>query len=376
MEKFNRIEIRNVAPDAVCIEVEGTIGVPEEWQFENPGMRVATYEKFRGIVERIAAIEAPQVCVNIRSTGGDVNDAMLIYDALRALGGRVVTRCSGYVASAATVIAQAASPGCREISANALYLVHRAVCNCEGDALQMRHSGELLDKTDRRLAEIYAAGCSRLTADDYLALMSENEGRGVWLSPGEALEWGLVDAIAEASPAEPESGRSVSAATANAMATDSATDRMDRPDGADGPAAGRLAALWGAVSAAVSAVLMPERRAGRLRGAESRCGEEPEESGAAGGAAGPERGARAEEDARTGADGGAPGGGGAQEPPRADAEYLLRLREQERMRRFAEGMKRAERTRTREREDPASAEGPRTANQTAYEQDARQFRPL
>lgn len=370
MEKFNRIEIRNVAPDAVCIEVEGTIGVPEEWQFENPGMRVATYEKFRSIVERIAAIEAPQVCVNIRSTGGDVNDAMLIYDALRALGGRVVTRCSGYVASAATVIAQAASPGCREISANALYLVHRAVCNCEGDALQMRHSGELLDKTDRRLAEIYAAGCSRFAADDYLALMSENEGRGVWLSPREALEWGLVDTIAEAAPAEPEPGpRQESGRGVSASAT-AAGPVADGTDGTDGPTARRLAALWSAVSAAVSAVLMPEKRTGRLRGAESRSGAGPE-SGAAGGAAGPERGARAEE-ARSGT----PGNGGVQEPPRADAEYLLRMREQERMRRFAEGMKRAERTRTCEREDPASAEGPRTANETAYEQDARQFRPL
>ena len=39
-------------------------------------------------------------------------------------GAEVVTRCYGYVASAATVIAQAASPGCREISSNAFYLIH------------------------------------------------------------------------------------------------------------------------------------------------------------------------------------------------------------------------------------------------------------
>ena len=33
----------------------------------------------------------------------------------------------GYTASAATVIAQAASEGCREISAHALYLIHNSI---------------------------------------------------------------------------------------------------------------------------------------------------------------------------------------------------------------------------------------------------------
>ena len=53
-----------------------------------------------------------------------MNDALLIHDALTALGAHITTRCYGYTASAATIIAQAASPGCREISANALYLIH------------------------------------------------------------------------------------------------------------------------------------------------------------------------------------------------------------------------------------------------------------
>ena len=36
------------------IEIEGTIGVPEEWQFDDPADRVATYERFRDAVRRIA----------------------------------------------------------------------------------------------------------------------------------------------------------------------------------------------------------------------------------------------------------------------------------------------------------------------------------
>ena len=104
----SEIQIKNSA--GVCrIEIEGTIGVPEEWQFDQPEARVATYEKFRDTVRRIAGIDAPQIVVDIRSTGGDVNDALLIHDALRSLDAHITTRCYGYTASAATIIAQAAA---------------------------------------------------------------------------------------------------------------------------------------------------------------------------------------------------------------------------------------------------------------------------
>lgn len=106
--------------DTCFVDIEGVIGVPEEWQFDQPSSRVATYEKFRDSLDRLREIDAPEIVVNIRSTGGDVNDALLIYEALSSLDGHIVTRCYGYTASAATVIAQAASEGCREISAHAL----------------------------------------------------------------------------------------------------------------------------------------------------------------------------------------------------------------------------------------------------------------
>jgi ClpP class serine protease len=72
-----KIEIKNEA--SVCtIDIEGVIGVAEESQFSAQSQSVATYEKFRREVEKIRDIEADEVVVNIRSTGGDVNDALLI----------------------------------------------------------------------------------------------------------------------------------------------------------------------------------------------------------------------------------------------------------------------------------------------------------
>lgn len=189
----SQIQINDTA--GVCrIDIEGTIGVPEEWQFDEPEARVATYEKFRDAVRQIARIESPEIVVEIRSTGGDVNDALLIHDALRQIGGRITTRCYGYTASAATLIAQAASEGCREISANALYLIHRASCATEGNAAELASRIEMLRATDERLAAVYAARSGR-DAAHFESLMAENNGAGRWLSPEEAVAAGLADKV-------------------------------------------------------------------------------------------------------------------------------------------------------------------------------------
>ena len=192
----SEIQINTTA--GVCqIDIEGTIGVPEEWQFEEPDARVATYERFRDALRRIAEIEAPEVVVNIRSTGGDVNDALLIHDALRQLPAQITTRCYGYTASAATIIAQAASEGCRLLSANALYLIHTAVCSTEGNAAEIAGKIDLLHQTDARIAAVYASRSGRPAAE-FEALMAENNGNGRWLAPEEAVAAGLADKVVEA----------------------------------------------------------------------------------------------------------------------------------------------------------------------------------
>ena len=161
------IQIRNSA-DVCYIDIEGTIGVPEQWQFASPDDRVATYEKFRDAVARIAALDA-----------------------------EVTTRCYGYVASAATLISQAASEGRREISAGALYLVHAAACAAEGNAAELEARAELLRKTDERLAALYARRSGR-PQEEFAQRMAENNGNGRWLAPEEAVAAGLADKVVEA----------------------------------------------------------------------------------------------------------------------------------------------------------------------------------
>lgn len=179
------------------IDIEGTIGV----EHTDPGTStsVATYEAFRREVERIAEVAAQRVVVNIRSTGGDVQDALLIYDALRALDAHVTTRCYGYTASAATIIAQAADEGAREISSNAMYLIHRSMCAIEGNAQSLLSRAELLRKTDERLAQLYALHSKR-DVEEMTSLMAENNGEGRWLTAEEAVAAGLADRIIDSAP--------------------------------------------------------------------------------------------------------------------------------------------------------------------------------
>ena len=187
------IKIKNDAEVAI-IDIEGTIGISEAWQFDNPESRVATYERFKECVAQIADLANAQIRVNIRSTGGDVNDAMLIYEALRATGAEVTTCCYGYTASAATIVAQAASEGRRFVAPTSLYLVHNSLCTVEGNADEIAAEVELLRQTDDRIAEVYARRSGR-DKQEMAELMSENCGRGRWLSPMEVISEGLADGV-------------------------------------------------------------------------------------------------------------------------------------------------------------------------------------
>jgi ATP-dependent protease ClpP protease subunit len=188
MENIVKINIDNSAGVAT-IDIEGVIGTPSYTEDD----KVATYDALKGKIAEIGKANPRKVVVNIRSTGGDVNDALLIYDALKEVK-NVETICYGYTASAATIIAQAAAQGKRKMSANGLYLIHRASTSVEGNAGEFEAKIDLLRKTDERIAAIYAEASGR-PAEEFVALMGENNGNGKWLNAEEALAAGLIDEI-------------------------------------------------------------------------------------------------------------------------------------------------------------------------------------
>lgn len=184
----------NNSAGTVEIDINGTIGM-----YREGGESVSSYNDFTRKLRDIDASSARKVIVNIRSIGGSVNEALLIYEQLKALSAKVETRCYGYTASAATIIAQAASKGERKMSANGLYLIHQSKTSSEGNSFELETSIDLLKKTDERIVAIYAEASGR-PAEEFKALMKANKGRGKWLSADEALEAGLIDEIIKAEP--------------------------------------------------------------------------------------------------------------------------------------------------------------------------------
>jgi hypothetical protein len=132
------------------------------------------------------------------------------------------------VASAATIIAQAASEGRREISSESLYLIHRSVSRVEGDAESMQHNAELLAKTDAQIASIYAERSGR-SVEEFERLMSENEGMGRWLTPEEAIEAGLVDRVVERETQRRGVGQRIRAVVGRLFGTSRGEDNRQTP---------------------------------------------------------------------------------------------------------------------------------------------------
>lgn len=197
MNKLGDIKIKAQSPSEAIIEIEGVIGMPEGWQFENSEQKITTYTKFKETIDEITTLEVDSVRVNIHSIGGNVEDAMLIYEALCSIKAKVETYCHGYVASAATIIAQAGA--CRYIAPGALYLIHNSTTLIDGNQQEAQRTATLLNKTDQQIAKIYAERAGRDVAD-FLELMGRDGGRGEWLSADEVIEHGLADKVVESSP--------------------------------------------------------------------------------------------------------------------------------------------------------------------------------
>lgn len=147
-------------------------------------------------VRDIKLVPNDHIVVEIRSAGGEVDAAFTIRAALLSTRKKITTICYGYTASAATIIAQAASGGARLMSANALYMIHECTADMEDMTVEeLEHETQKLRNHNNSIADIYVRNGS-FNADYYRKLMAANGGRGRWLDLNEALEACLVDSIA------------------------------------------------------------------------------------------------------------------------------------------------------------------------------------
>lgn len=143
------------------------------------------------VLERIQAIKGDTVEVNIMSPGGSVIEGMAIYDYLRNLDKKVITRAMGQAASIASVIFMAGDE--REVADNAEIMVHNAMVFAGGNKHELTEYIDRLDGIDKKLINIYASR-TNLNEDQVRALL-DNE---TFMDADEAVEKGFATSKADA----------------------------------------------------------------------------------------------------------------------------------------------------------------------------------
>lgn len=151
--------------------------------------------------EELAKYKGKHVDLRISSLGGDAGHGLDMRQQL-ADHGDVTVYLTGFIASAATVIAMGAKRIC--MSKYAMFLVHK--CSNFVDAWgyynadqmteliqQLESSKRENDKLDVILAQVYADRCKKKVGD-ILDVLKKAE----WLTAEEALNYGFIDEITEA----------------------------------------------------------------------------------------------------------------------------------------------------------------------------------
>lgn len=163
--------------------------------------------------------DVTDVEVHINSYGGDVSEGVAIYNALRQSGRRVTTVCDGFACSIASVIFMAGER--RVMNPASLLMLHEpSLPATSGTAEQLRKQAADLDVIAQLSKTAYLAP-GGIEPDELDEVMRAE----TWVSPEQAVEWGLATEVAD----EPEGGtptQSARQAVALALAHGPARERV------------------------------------------------------------------------------------------------------------------------------------------------------
>jgi len=130
------------------------------------------------------------ISLYINSPGGSAYAGMAIYDTMQFVKPPVATTCVGMAMSAGAMILAGGAPGKRFVLPNAKVMIHQGSGGFRGTPADIQIAArEILDMT-RRMAEIIA----RHSGQDVEQVMQDID-RDRFMSPEEAIEYGLVDRI-------------------------------------------------------------------------------------------------------------------------------------------------------------------------------------
>ena len=141
-----------------------------------------------GIVDEIKDLVVDEIRVHIDSYGGAVSEGWAIYNALRQHPARVVAYGDGFVASAALYPFLA---GEERVASNlSAYFFHRVSIRAEGYSDELRAAADEADM----MTDIGISAFVERTNMDEAEVRRLMDGE-TWLTPAQALEYGLATSI-------------------------------------------------------------------------------------------------------------------------------------------------------------------------------------
>ncbi len=130
--------------------------------------------------------------VYINSPGGSVTAGLAIYDTMQFVPCDIATYCIGQAASMGAVLLSAGTKGKRHSLPHARIMIHQPWGGTGGTAADIEIQARELGRNKEVLSRILATHTGR-SVDDVTA----DSDRDNFMTPNEALEYGLVDEVIE-----------------------------------------------------------------------------------------------------------------------------------------------------------------------------------
>ena len=132
------------------------------------------------------------ISLYINSPGGSVSAGLSIFDTMQFIKPDVSTLCMGMAASMGSFLLMAGAKGKRFALPNSRVMIHQPSGGAQGQATDIEIQAREILKTREQLNRIYADRTGQP-----LERIAADMERDRWMSPAEALDYGLIDKVLE-----------------------------------------------------------------------------------------------------------------------------------------------------------------------------------
>ena len=132
------------------------------------------------------------ICLYINSPGGVVTSGMAIYDTMKYISCDVAIICIGQACSMGSFLLAGGKKGKRYALPNSQIMIHQPSGGAKGQAADIEIQAKLILDLRKRLNAIYAQNTGQK-----IAVIEKAMDRDNFMTPEEALKFGLIDHIIE-----------------------------------------------------------------------------------------------------------------------------------------------------------------------------------